>query len=147
LLRSTGESANNMPKTNLQQQISVHALPSKVWKVLTSPEYVNQYFFKDNVHSDWIEGSSILLMSETESLIVKRGQVLESVPGMLLKFSYHEENTSYFITVTYELIISGDGVELKMKCEGFSATNPEFLIRIQQANLVLQKIKWLSEYS
>ena len=147
MLRSTGEPANNMPKTNLQQQITVHALPSKVWKVLTSPEYVNQYLFKDSIRCDWIEGSAIVSMSEIENVNVNKGQVLESVPGMSLKFSFLEENTSIHLITTYEMIIAGDGVELKMKCEGFTATNQEFLIRIQQANLILQKIKWLSEYS
>jgi hypothetical protein len=43
--------------------------------------------------------------------------------------------------------VAGDGVELKMKCEGFNATQTEYLIRIQQANLLLKKIKWLAEYS
>ena len=44
-------------------------------------------------------------------------------------------------------IVAGDGVELKMKCEGFTATQTEYLIRVQQANLLLKKIKWLAEYS
>jgi hypothetical protein len=35
MLRLLVNPANNMSKTNLQQQITVHALPSKVWKVLT----------------------------------------------------------------------------------------------------------------
>ena len=147
MLRSTGESASEMPKTNLQQQITVHALPSKVWKVLTSPEYVNQYFFKNDIHCDWTEGSSIVPVSESRELALSRGRVLESVPGISLKFNFLEENTSAYLTTTYELIVARDGVELKMKCEGFTATNQEYLIRTQQANLILQKIKWLSEYS
>ncbi len=131
--------------TNLQQQITVHALPSKVWKVLTGPDYTNQYLSEGNLHSDWTEGSSILL--EIENTIESIGKVLESVPGLFLKFSFREGNTSTHIVTTYELIIAGDGIELKMKCEGFIATHPEYLIRVQQANLLLQKIKWLSEYS
>ena len=134
-----------MPKTNLQQQITIHALPSKVWKVLTSTEYVNQYFLKDNIRCDWMEGSPILSVLEKEDPVTI-GQVMESVPGLFLKFSC-KENTSTVLNVTYELIIASNGVELKMKCEGFSATHPEYIIRVQQSNLILQKIKWLSEYS
>jgi len=135
-----------MSQTSLQQKISVQALPSKVWKVLTSPEYVNQYFLQDLIHCDWTEGSTIFLISEKrqETTI---GEVLESVPGMLLKFNFKESDASMYLTRTYELIIAGDGVELKMKCEGFAASSPEFRVRLQEANLVLQKIKWLSEYS
>ena len=136
-----------MSKTNLQQQITVRALPSKLWKVLTHSEYVNQYFFKENVQSDWTEGSSIFLISENKDGPLKMGDVLESVPGLFLKFNFRDASTSVFVTTIYELIVAGDGVELKMKCEGFNATGQEYLLRIQQAKLVLQKIKWLSEYS
>ena len=97
------------------------------------------------IHCDWTEGSIIFSVTEKEphSSI---GEVLESVPGMLLKFNFREDN-AMFVTRTYELILAGDGVELKMKCEGITASNPEFMLRVQQANLILQKIKWLSEYS
>ena len=92
-----------------------------------------------------MEGSPIIFNEEHNADTV--GQVLESVPGMLLKFKLYEENISAFIVTTYELILAGDGIELKIKCEGFTASQQEYLIRVQQAKLVLQKIKWLSEYS
>ena len=69
MLRLLVNPTNNMSKTNLQQQITVHALPSKVWKVLTGAEYINQYFFDGNINSDWTEGSSIFFAEEdTEEL-------------------------------------------------------------------------------
>jgi uncharacterized protein YndB with AHSA1/START domain len=135
-----------MHKTNLQQHITVQALPSKIWKVLTSPDYVNQYFFEKNVSCDWIEGSSIVAIAGQNGS-ANMGKVLESVPGILLKFNFHEEHTSTYLTTTYELIVDGEGVELKMKCEGFTATDQEYFLRIQHARLLLQKIKWLAEYS
>ena len=139
-----------MTKTSLQQQTTIHALPSKVWKVLTHPPYVNQHLDDDgNIVSEWTEGSSIQKFETTGTTkhLVDVGQVLETVPGMFLKFSFREGETPTFITTTYELIVAGDGVELKMKCEGFIATQSEYLIRVQQANLLLKKIKWLAEYS
>ena len=146
MLRLLVNPANNMSKTNLQQQIIVHALPSKVWKVLTGAEYINQYLFDGNINSDWTEGSSILLVEENTKPI-SIGEVLQSVPGILLQFGFREENTSTYLVTTYELILAGEGVELKMKCEGFNASHQEYLIRVQHSNLLLQKIKWLSEYS
>jgi len=134
-----------MSKTNLQQQITVHALPSKVWKVLTGPDYINQYFLDGNINSDWTEGSSIFLDSGSKPITI--GEVLQSIPGMLLQFGFREENTSTYLVTTYELILAGEGVELKLRCEGFNASHQEYLIRVQQSNLLLQKIKWLSEYS
>lgn len=139
-----------MTKTSLQQQTTIHALPSKVWKVLTHPAYVNQHLHDDgNIVSDWTEGSSIQMVENGDATrqLIYVGHVLEMVPGMLLKFSFREGDTSNYIVTTYELIVAGDGVELKMKCEGFSATQTEYLIRVQQANLLLKKIKWLAEYS
>ncbi|HET9825831.1 MAG TPA: SRPBCC domain-containing protein [Chitinophagaceae bacterium] len=138
-----------MTKTTLQQQIIVHALPSKVWKVLTNPAYVNQHLHDGNIICDWTEGSSIqMTASKTETKqLIYMGRVFETVPGMLLKFSFREGDTPTYIITTYELIVAGDGVELKIKCEGFNATQQEYLIRIQQANLLLKKIKWLAEYS
>jgi len=146
MLRLLVNPTNNMSKTNLQQQITVHALPSKVWKVLTGAEYINQYLFDGNINSDWTEGSSIFF-AEEDTKPVNIGQVLQSVPGMLLQFGFREENTSTYLVTTYELILAGEGVDLKMKCEGFNASQQEYLIRVQQSNLLLQKIKWLSEYS
>ena len=138
-----------MSKTSLQQQITVHALPSKVWKVLTSPEYINQHLHDGDIICDWMEGSPIAVMTNKDERTgsTHMGQILESVPGMLLKFSFREGDSSTYIVTTFELIVAGDGVELKMKCEGFEATQQEYLIRVQHANLHLQKIKWLAEYS
>ena len=93
-----------------------------------------------------MEGSPIFSVLEKQNPIAV-GQVIESVPGLFLKFNFSEENTSTVLNVTYELIVASNGVELKMKCDGFSATHPEYIIRVQQSNLILQKIKWLSEYS
>lgn len=137
-----------MYKTNLQQQITVHALSSKVWKVLTRPEYVNQHLHEGNLVCDWTEGSSIVISNDgPNSGGLHVGDVLESVPGMLLKFSFREGDSSAYIITTFELIVAGGGVELKITCEGFDATRQEYLIRVQQANLLLKKIKWLAEYS
>jgi uncharacterized protein YndB with AHSA1/START domain len=147
MLRFTEQPAKKMSKTNLQQQITVHALPSKVWKVLTHPDYISQYFFEGNIDSEWTEGSTILLHEQSSNNAINIGEVLQSVPGMLLKFNFREGHTSTCLTTTYELILAGDGVDLKMKCEGFTANPQEYFIRVQQSNLLLQKIKWLSEYS
>lgn len=138
-----------MSKTNLQQQVTVQALPSKVWRVLTCSDYVNQYLVDGRIISAWTEGSPILLDGEQEdsNAPVTIGRVFQSIPGMFLKFSLREENDGTFIVTTYELIVARDGIDLKLKREGFSATYQEWMIRVQQANLVLQKIKWLAEYS
>lgn len=48
-----------MSKTNLRQEIAIDALPSKVWKVLTEPDYTSQYFPLENISSNWTGGTFI----------------------------------------------------------------------------------------
>jgi uncharacterized protein YndB with AHSA1/START domain len=137
-----------MLKTNLHQQIFIDALPTKVWKVLTHYDYVNQYFPEENIHSQWTEGSAIVLKrEEKETKTLQKGKVLQVVPGVLLKYKLLEELANNFITITYELIPAEEGIELKFYSEGFDDTDEDYLFRINQARLLLQKIKWLAEYA
>jgi len=138
-----------MPKTNLRHQIFIDALPSKVWKVLTSCDYINQYLFDGNVYSQWTEGSIITLnkQSEGEVKTIHKGSILQVIPGVLLKYNLHEEGSDNFITITYELIPAEDGIELKFYSEGFNDPDEDYFLRIKEARLLLQKIKWLAEYA
>jgi hypothetical protein len=138
-----------MTKTNLQQQIFIDALPSKVWKVLTSCDYVNQYLFDGSVRCHWTEGSPITLTRQSEDKIetIDKGNVLQVIPGVLLKYKLHEENTGGFIILTYELIPAEGSVELKFLCEGSFDPDEDYFFRTQQNKLLLQKIKWLAEYA
>ena len=137
-----------MPKTNLRQEISIDALPSKVWKVLTHSDYTSQYFPVENIICHWTEGSPILFQRNNHAGREEKnkGFVLEAVPGMLLKYSLQEEHSTNIITTTYRLIPGNNAVELKICLEGFSDTDEEFLLRWEQIKLLLQKIKWLAEY-
>lgn len=138
-----------MPKTNLQQQIFIDALPSKVWKVLTNPDYIDQYLPEGTIQSQWTEGSPITIVNDsggkTES--EQKGNILQVVPGVLLKYNLLEENTRNFINMTYQLIPAEEGIELKYNCEGFVDNDENYVFRVQQTKLQLQKIKWLAEYS
>ena len=137
-----------MPKTNLRQQIFIDALPSKVWRVLTSCEYINQYFPGVTVHSQWTEGSSITAKAKTEEATetIQKGKVLQAIPGVMLKYELLEEPALNTAVITYEIIPAGDGIELKFHSEGFADTQDAYFLRIKETKLLLQKIKWLAEY-
>lgn len=139
----------HMPKTNLQQHIFIDALPSKVWKVLTSCDYIKQYLLDGMIHCLWKEGGEIVVKKETEekTVTIYTGNVLQVVPGVLLKYNLVEESTDSFTTVTYELIPAGSGIELKFCNEGFFNTGEDYSFRINETKLLLQKIKWLAEYA
>lgn len=138
-----------MPKTNLQQQIFIDALPTKVWKVLTSCNYINQYLLDGTVHCHWTEGSLITIaqQSEERTETIMKGTVMRIIPGVLLKYKLVEESTGNFTTLTYELIPAQGSVELKFHSEGFVDIDEDYFLRIQQTKLLLQKIKWLAEYA
>ena len=138
-----------MPKTNLQQQILIDALPSKVWKVLTNPDYIDQYLVEGTVESKWTEGSAITLVHKEKGKTQEqhKGNILQVVPGVLLKYNLLEESSRNLVNMTYQLIPAEDGIELKFKCEGFTDNDENYVFRVQQTKLLLQKIKWLAEYS
>lgn len=138
-----------MPKTSLHQQIFIAALPSKVWKVLTTCDYINQYFPGTIVHSQWTEGSPIVSgnKKEKETEVFQKGKVLKSVPGVVLKYEILEEGAIVYCVITYEIIPAENGIELKFQCEGFTDADEDYLFRVKQSRLLLQKIKWLAEYA
>lgn len=133
-----------MPKTNLQQQIFIDALPTKVWKVLTNCDYVNQYLLDGTVRCQWIEDSPILVVGEET---IQKGRILQVVPGVLLKYEIEEEKLEKPVTLTYQLIPAEQGIELKYYSEDFNDSDENYFFRLQQTKLLLQKIKWLAEYA
>ena len=132
------EPATNMPKTNIQQHVFIDALPSKVWKILTHQEYTIQ-FFPDDFVFDWKEGGPIYLKDE------EKGRIEEIIPGVSLKFSLQQGARTF--VYSYNINPDANGVALNMNCNGFADNDEEYLLRLQQLQLTLQKIKWLAEYS
>jgi uncharacterized protein YndB with AHSA1/START domain len=137
-----------MPKTFLQQHIFIDALPSKVWKVLTSCDYMNQYLLDGNVYCQWVEGSNISLTSDKDhtTQTINKGKVLKVIPGVLLKYDLDEEGGKPN-TITYDLNPADNGIELNFRSEGFIDGEEDYFFRIKETRLLLQKIKWLAEYS
>ncbi|MFC4559017.1 SRPBCC family protein [Virgibacillus kekensis] len=54
----------------------IKATPEKVWDVLTQREFTKQYFFGQNINSDWERGSTVTFtMGDGDTAVV--GKVLE----------------------------------------------------------------------
>ena len=138
-----------MPKTNVQQQIFIDALPEKVWTVLTDSHYVKQYLFDGNLPCLSKEGQQILLEQHSNGTTEKvhKGSVLKMIPGRLLKYELAEDLGGSLSSLTYEIIPGPKGIELKFCSECCSSDSEQYLFRIKQTTLLLQKIKWLAEYA
>lgn len=128
-----------MPKTNLRHQILIDALTSKLWKVLTEREYLEQWM-NLSFEGVWVPGKEIFFSGETSH----SGIVNDVVPGMLLSYAILHE--SFKENVQFEIIPDPGGLELKYFCSGFTDTEEEYLLRLQNTGLQLQKIKWLAEF-
>ncbi|MFA6082990.1 SRPBCC family protein [Mucilaginibacter sp.] len=78
-----------MSKQALTTKIDFNAPAAKVWKGVTDPELVKQYFFGTNLKSDWKVGSPITFSGEWDGKSYEdKGTILEITPGEYVKYSY-----------------------------------------------------------
>jgi uncharacterized protein YndB with AHSA1/START domain len=122
-----------MPKTKLgtmeiqttQQSITILAPVHEVWKALTSPELVKEYFFGTNLESDFKEGSPITYSGEWQGKQYQdKGTILESHAYKKLKHTYWssmggmEDIPENYQTLTYDLQPNGEETILTLTQSG-----------------------------
>jgi uncharacterized protein YndB with AHSA1/START domain len=105
-----------MSKQTLTTTIDINAPAAKVWKGLTDPELVKQYFFGTNLKSDWKEGSPITFSGEWDGKAYEdKGTILEITPGEYVKYSYWssmsgtEDKPGNYANVSYR-VTEKDGI-------------------------------------
>lgn len=70
--------------------IDVAATPKRVWKALTDPVDVKEYFLGTNVTSTWREGDPVTFAGEWKGKAYEdRGVVLVNRPNELLRISHY----------------------------------------------------------
>ncbi|MEP6614133.1 MAG: SRPBCC family protein [Mucilaginibacter sp.] len=100
---------------------------AEVWKGLTDPAIVKEYFFGTNLKSDWKVGSPIIFTGEWEGRTYRDGGViLDIYAPKFLKYTYWssmsgtEDKPENYNNITYELsemcgettlVIAQDGVK------------------------------------
>mgnify|MGYP001560847236 CR=1 FL=1 len=89
---------------------SIHAPAAQVWRALTKPEIIKQYFFGTETITDWKEGSPIKFRGEWEGKQYEdRGTILDVEPNALLRYTYWspmsgvEDKPENYAEVTYAL--------------------------------------------
>jgi len=116
-----------METLTLKTTIAFNEPIEKVWKGLTDPTLVKQYFFGTDLSSDFKKGSRITFSGEWDGhKYVDGGTILDIDPPRLLKYSYWssmsgtEDKPENYNTLTYELgekdgvttfVITQDGVK------------------------------------
>ncbi|MBB6036131.1 ArsR/SmtB family transcription factor [Phytomonospora endophytica] len=129
----------------------IKTTPEKLYRALTEPEFIAQYFEGTGPTSDWRPGSPITWSTEADGESHDWGQrVLEAEPGKRLSYTWHNyepEMAKYFpdwtgarlaelraepvSKVTFDIEPAGDGVKLTVVHDGF-APDAEMLKGISQ---------------
>jgi uncharacterized protein YndB with AHSA1/START domain len=122
-----------METLTLKTAITFDEPIEKVWKGLTDPKLVKQYFFGTELSSDFKKGGRITFSGEWDGHKYEDGgTILEIDPPKVLKYSYWssmsgtEDKPENYHNVTYELdeknsvttlVISQDGVKSRESME------------------------------
>ena len=99
--------------------ISINADRATVWKGLTDPKLIKQYFFGTDAQSDWKKGSSIVFRGEWEGKAYEdKGTILDIDPPSFIKYNYWSSVSGMpdipenYANITYELTSKGAQTEL-----------------------------------
>lgn len=94
----------------VSKSIDIHASPSQVWHVLTTPESIKEYLFGTETVTDWKVGNEIVFQGEYEDQTYRdKGVILENVPNQLISYSYWsgfsglEDKPENYSIITYHL--------------------------------------------
>lgn len=69
--------------------VTIDAPTADVWKALTDPVMVKQYFFGTDVESDWTPGSPIVFRGEWQGKRYEdKGVILKAEPERLLQYTH-----------------------------------------------------------
>lgn len=99
-------------KTNLTAQVSIdfRAPKARVWKALTDPTDIKQYFFGTNLVTEWIVGGPIRFVGEWEGKSYEdKGTVLKFDPQKMLQYDYwsslsgKEDKQENYRMITYRM--------------------------------------------
>ena len=110
-----------MSKQTLTTTININAPKDEVWKGLTDPQIVKQYFFGTDVKSDWKAGSPITFSGEWEGKSYQdKGTIKDITPGEYIKYSYWssmsgtEDKPENYADVSYRVTEKGGATALEV---------------------------------
>ncbi len=134
-----------------KKSISINAPASKVWKALTDPKLVKQYFFGVDVITDWKQGSPIIYQGVWEGKPFEdKGNVLKIEPEKLLLTNHWSPSSGLpdtpenYHNVRYDLVPEGRGTKLTITQDN-NATEEEKDHSEQNWGAILEGMKKLLE--
>jgi uncharacterized protein YndB with AHSA1/START domain len=114
-----------MSTLTLKTTINFKAPIAEVWKGLTDPAIVEQYFFGTHLKSDWKVGDPITFSGEWEGHKYEDGGIILDIDApKLLKYTYWssmggtENKPENYSNITYELSETGGDTTLIITQDG-----------------------------
>ncbi len=113
-------------KSDITGKVSniIDAPASKVWKALTDPALIKEYFFGTDAKSDWRPGSPVTFSGEWQGKKYQdKGTILRSEPYSVLSYSYWssmsgiEDKPENYVIVTFRLEEENDTTNLTVTQE------------------------------
>jgi uncharacterized protein YndB with AHSA1/START domain len=94
----------------------IRTTPEKLWKALTDPAFIRQYWCGISAESDWTPGSSWKLVIP-DGRVADAGEIVEAVPGQRLVIKWRNEfrpelREEGFSRCTFTLEPAGTSVKL-----------------------------------
>ena len=78
-----------MERRAVKRSVIINAKAAEVWKAITDPEMIKQYFFGTNVKTDWKEGSKITFSGTWKGKEYEdKGQVTLVKKNKKLEYTY-----------------------------------------------------------
>lgn len=100
---------------NATAQVTINALPERVWKALTDPEEIKQYMMGATVITDWTLGSDIIWKGEWKGKSFEdKGKIIQFEENKKLRYTHYsplsgkEDSPENYHTVTISLEESAD---------------------------------------
>lgn len=107
--------------------VTIQADRDAVWKGLTDPGLIKQYFFGTEAHSDWKKGSPIVFRGVWDGKSYEdKGTILEIDPPHFIKYNYWSNLSGTpdipenYATITYTLSTKGTQTELLVTQDGIA---------------------------
>jgi uncharacterized protein YndB with AHSA1/START domain len=138
-------------KFSNKKSVTIHAPVNNVWRALTDPQLIKQYFFGVETFGEWKEGNTILYKGEWQGKkFESKAKVLQLEDQKLLKYSYWSNMSglpdvpqNYHI-ITYYLENEEDHTALTMTEENLD--NEEMMERSSKLwDMVFQNLQQLLE--
>ena len=140
----------------VRKELQLKADVTRIWEVLTKPEWTHQYMFGCKVESDWTVGSPILWKADQNGIseVFVKGKIVAIEAGRLLQYTAFDPNSGLedepenYTTVTYSLVPEHGHTVLTLS-QGNFARVPDGHKKYDESQkgweLVLESIKTLTE--